>query len=115
MIRAKVNGNNLTIREWDGKDFLARDDGRFDLVFVDGPRAIANGGPGRQAAIQAAAACADNIIIHDARRDEEARWQNQYLKGEFALKKRSGYHQICCHYWQRREVTNEHEDTLSES
>jgi len=113
IIQAKVNGNNLTIREWDGKDFLARDDGRFDLVFVDGPKGVINGGPGRGEAIRAAAMCADRIILHDARRDEEARLQEKYLKGAFSLKKRSGFHQTCCHYWQRREVTNEHEDSLS--
>jgi len=106
-IRAKANGN-LTIWEWDGKDFLAGDIDHFDLVFVDGPRGIVNEGPGREEAVRVAAACSDRIILHDARREEETRWQDKYLKGIFRLKKRSGYHQTCCHYWERREGSDEH-------
>jgi len=107
-IQAKANGNNLTIREWDGEDFDLPDNESFDLAFIDGPRSVTGGGPGREESLRAAMALSDNIILHDARRDEEARLQDKYLKGRFALKKRSGYHQICCHYWERREDPDEH-------
>jgi len=107
VIRAKAKGN-LIIREWDGKNFLMRNVDHFDLVFIDGPKGIINGGPGREEAVRAAVACSDRIILHDARREEETRWQDKYLKGIFKLKKRSGYHQACCQYWERREESDEH-------
>ena len=107
VIRAKAKGN-LTIREWDGKNFLMKNASHFDLVFIDGPKGIVNGGPGREEAVRAAVACSDRIILHDARREEETRWQDKYLKGIFKLKKRSGYHQACCQYWERREGSDEH-------
>ena len=98
----KKAGPRLKIRTWDGSDFLLPGNGRFDLAFVDGPPGERNGGPGRAEAMRAASALCDHIIVHDARREEEARLQEQYLKGEFRLVRRSGYHEACCHYWVRR-------------
>jgi len=93
--------NHLAVKMWDGRDFLIRDLGKYDLAFVDGPTAQAHGGPGRKEAVRAAAALCDYIIVHDARREEETRWQEKYLNGTFRLARRSGYHQACCHWWVR--------------
>ena len=95
--------DSLEIRPWDGremKDAL----GKFDLAFVDGPKGKANGGPGRGASIRIASEASDRVIIHDAGREDEARWQKKYLQGEdrFRLVARSASHRTRCHYWRRR-------------
>jgi len=100
-IRAQANSNALTIHEWNGTDFLLRNDDHFDLVFIDGPKVNGGSGPGRQEAFRAASLLSDRIIAHDANREQETAWQNTYLAPQFALKKRSGYHQTACHYWER--------------
>ena len=97
----RVNGNQLSIRIWDGvkpKSVL----GRFDLAFVDGPVGVVNGGPGREHSIRLAAEHADRVIVHDAGRREETHWQNQILRPHFKLVGSSGQHHSRCHYWERR-------------
>lgn len=99
--KKKTEKNNLQIRIWDGANIKQKLEG-FDLVFVDGPTGKAAGGIGRQFSIKVASEASDHIILHDAGRDDEELWQQQILKKKrFHLEKRSGYHQIRCHYWKK--------------
>jgi hypothetical protein len=91
----------ISILQWNGVEDIHHD-ARFDLIFLDGPPNTTIGGPGRTAAFKAAAGMSDYIIVHDANRYEEAQLQQEYLQPFFALKRRSGYHQIACHFWERR-------------
>jgi len=100
-LREQINSNKLTLIKWDGKNKPRQIQKKYDLAFVDGPVGIVNGGMGRQHSIRIASKYADRIIIHDAGRTEETRWQNKYLRNRFKLKKRSGWHQSRCHYWER--------------
>lgn len=95
--------NKLKIRIWDGINLNGKlgKERRFDLAFVDGPRGQNGGGIGRQHSMRIASEHADKIIVHDARREDEWSAQEKYLKGKFKLKKINGYHQVCCHYWER--------------
>lgn len=90
------NLKNIEIRMWDGKDI--EELGSFDLAFVDGPAGRIHGGRGRENSIRLASENVDNIIIHDAERDEEKRWQDKYLKGKFTLAGFAGM----CRWWQRK-------------
>lgn len=100
--------NNLTIKLWDGisypeelKSFI---DGfsDFDLCFVDGPKERRKGGVGRDKSIEIASKICDNIIVHDAGRDEEWQFQRKHFYGIFRLERKSGNHITRCHYWKRR-------------
>jgi len=93
----------VIVREWDGIQFTDMElPEPFDIVFIDGPPSKEGGGPGREMALFLAALMGDHIIVHDARREEETALQERYLRPEFKLVRRSGYHQACCQYWQRR-------------
>ncbi|KKN70967.1 hypothetical protein LCGC14_0425690 [marine sediment metagenome] len=100
--------NDLEIRLWDGinaPELLEGDNWhaeKFDLVFVDGPKERQKGGIGRDAAMRIASQVSDNIIVHDAGRDEEWIHQRKHLRGIFKLEKKSGSHITRCHYWKRR-------------
>jgi hypothetical protein len=100
--------NDLEIRLWDGinaPELLEGDNWhatKFDLVFVDGPKERQKGGIGRDEAMRIAAQVSDNIIVHDAGRDEEWIHQRKYLRSIFKLERKSGSHITRCHYWKRR-------------
>jgi len=96
----KLRGNKLKIRNWDGKAIKGKL-GQYDMAFVDGPKGTQAGGMGREASIQYASKHSDTVIVHDARREDEWRLQMTYLKPDFKLSKVSGYHQTCCHLWER--------------
>lgn len=104
-IESKINGNYLTIRNWDGQ-YLQGHLGKYDLAFIDGPLGLSSGGMGRKHSIRIASEHADKIIVHDAGRQDEVKWQNKYLRGKFKLKSRSGWHHNRCHYWEIREKNN---------
>ena len=91
------NVKNTEIRIWDGKD-IEEDLSDYDLAFVDGPMGKIHGGLGREHSIRLASENVDNIIIHDAERDEEKRWQEKYLKDKFELVVFAGM----CRYWRRK-------------
>ena len=92
--------DNLTLKHWDGHGCNITK--RFDLCFVDGPSGEDKGGAGREGSIRIASEVTDRIIIHDAGRTDEQRWQNKFLRGKFRLAKRNGWHVQRCHYWVRR-------------
>ncbi len=114
LIESKMTDqNDLEIRLWDGVTeppaiTLCSDSdncttcGEFDLVFVDGPKERQKGGIGRDAAMRIASRVSDNIIVHDAGRDEEWIHQRKYLRSIFKLERKSGSHITRCHYWKRR-------------
>ena len=99
----RINGNRLNLQHWNGVDI--DDVEEYDLAFVDGPLGKINGGPGRQHSIRLASMLAKRVIVHDAGRRDETRWQEKYLKGNFRLAKRNGYHQQRCQYWVKRDAT----------
>ncbi len=91
---------------WDGE--VKPDSGRvrekYDLVFVNGPRsAVSNEQTGRRVSIEIATQHSDRIIIHDAGKMHETMLQEKYLKKDFFLTARNGWHQTRCQYWKRRE------------
>jgi len=114
-IEAKIlNKNNLKIKLWDGKTIKEGIERNFDLVFVDGPKEKLKGGIGRDTAIKIASQVSDNIIIHDAGRNEEEQFQRRYLRGIFKLIRKSGNHITRCHYWVRRSKPVTLEDLIKE-
>jgi len=99
----RTNKNNLHIELWDGINFpeeLRTE--KYDLCFVDGPKEKLKGGAGRNVSIKIASQVSDYVIVHDAGRDEETKYQRAYLRGVFKLVRKSGNHLTRCHYWIRR-------------
>jgi len=117
LIESKITPrNNLTIKLWDGQcinnDMQCEDsidmslshnaEKPFDLVLVDGPKGISDGGVGRNLAMNIASKVSNRVIVHDAGRIEEQKFQRDYLRGIFKLTSKSGDHMNRCHYWERR-------------
>lgn len=72
------------IRLWDGISFIDDcKDQKFDLAFVDGPRADGAKLFGRQHSIEVASKLADIVVVHDASRPGEMLWQDTYLKENY--------------------------------
>jgi ADP-heptose:LPS heptosyltransferase len=90
------------IKHWDGKtvpletlsDYKYPD--KYDFAFVDGPV----GGENREWSTKYASEHADLIIVHDAGRVAEKKWQAKYLEEDFQLIAKGGHR---CHLWQRKE------------
>lgn len=92
-IKQKAN-EKLDIRCWDGK--IVREDlPRFDLAFVDGPA----GGENREFSTRVASEKTDIVIVHDAGREPERRWQEKYLENDFEMISKGGHR---CHLWKRK-------------
>ena len=108
LIESKITDqNDLEVRLWDGATLPSLLIGqtsceKFDLVFVDGPKDTQKGGVGRSTAVHIASQVSDNIIVHDAGRQEEWACQRKHLRGIFRLERKSGSHITRCHYWRRR-------------
>jgi GT2 family glycosyltransferase len=104
--------NNLTVKLWDGVNFprdLIKVDAKqgvktpkFDLCFVDGPKEIRKGGAGRNMSIHIASKLSDHVIVHDAGRPDEEKFQRAHLRSVFKLERKSGNHMTRCNYWKRR-------------
>jgi hypothetical protein len=94
--------NMLSMVKWDGKSLPKGIKPIYDLAFVDGPPGKGVGGPGREHSMKYASKHAKRVIVHDAGRVDEMRWQNKYLKPDFKLMKRSGWHLQRCNYWVKR-------------
>lgn len=89
----------VEVRKWNGKEIAPSHDKYMrDLAFVDGPKGIELGGPGRENSIRIAASCSDKVIIHDANREDEKRWQAEYLSKDFEVISEGGL----CRYWLRK-------------
>lgn len=83
------------IRLWDGITLPEKPPlPKFDMAFVDGPA----GGKSRENSTQLASQLSDLIIIHDASRPNEMKWQDKYLKGKFFGPGGGGRR---CHIWAR--------------
>jgi hypothetical protein len=109
-VHEKIDGNDLILREWDGKNFITTwKEGPYDLAFVDGPPGENTGDIGRDASIKAASQLCDHILIHDAGRRAEQHHIRTHLRGKFRRVKWNGDHVTRCEYWVRREkkITNE--------
>ena len=87
--------------QWDGRKIdIDLDDfkkEKFDFVFVDGPA----GGQNREFSTMYASKLADLIVIHDAGRQWERKWQDKYLAKDFELVARGGHR---CHFWAKKEI-----------
>jgi ADP-heptose:LPS heptosyltransferase len=87
------------IRKWDGTTVPMReyDIPYFDLAFVDGPA----GGENREWSVKYASEFADRVIVHDAGRVPERKWQTKYLEEKFEMVSKGGHR---CHYWKRKKL-----------
>jgi ADP-heptose:LPS heptosyltransferase len=65
---------------------------RFDFAFVDGPA----GGQNREWSTKAAAELADVVIVHDAGREWERKWQTKYLEAGFEGPGKGGSERSSC-------------------
>ena len=81
------------IRLWDGKqipdDQLLE---KYDMVFVDGPA----GGSNREFSTKIASEKSNVIVVHDAGREYERKWQTKYLQSTFSGPGKGGHR---CHLW----------------
>jgi len=99
-IKDMATGNNHFF-QWDGKkldvDLKEFKDMKFDLAFVDGPA----GGGNREFSTMYGSKMADLVIVHDAGRVWERKWQAKYLEPEFELVSKGGHR---CHFWAKKEI-----------
>jgi ADP-heptose:LPS heptosyltransferase len=91
----KIKGINqkCDIRKWDGKALDLKD--LFDLAFVDAP----SGGVNREISTKIASELADIVIIHDANREYEKKWQEKYIKDNFNGPTKGGHR---CSLWLKK-------------
>jgi len=90
------NTGNIDLRQWDGKS-ITEELEDFDLCFVDGPA----GGGSREFSTKIASEKAKVVIIHDANRPAERKWQEMYLKDKFTLLAKGGHR---CHLWAKKDL-----------
>jgi len=96
--RQKYANLNLNIRQWDGKTSTNVDLKRtYDLGFVDGPA----GGKNRNISTKIASELCKIVIVHDAGREWETKWQEKYLVPTFTHVKNGGHR---CKLWVKKEV-----------
>ena len=96
-----VDPKKHLIKHWDGvtvpldtfSDYKYPD--KYDFIFVDGPV----GGETREWSIKYASEHSDLVIVHDAGRTAEKKWQEKYLALEFQLIAKGGHR---CSLWERR-------------
>lgn len=89
-----------TFYTWDAtKEFVAPSvlPKKFDLAFVDGPA----GGQNREWSTKAAAELADIVIVHDAGREWERKWQDKYIAQEYEGPGKGGHR---CHLWIKKDL-----------
>lgn len=94
--------DEIEVRSWNGKT-INEELGKFDMVFVDGP----SGGGNRAISTKIASESADIVIVHDAGRPAEQKWQEEYLKDKFVHKKNGGHR---CAFWVRDNTPRHHLD-----
>lgn len=95
---AKNIPESVKLLEWNGKDVLNLND-EWEFIFVDGP----GGGQNREHSIKYASEHSDLVIIHDANRSFEIKYQEQYLATNFDLIMKGGTR---CHVWKIKEKVN---------
>ena len=102
-IKEKADENKHTFYSYDPtKEFVPPSvlPKRFDFAFVDGPA----GGQNREWTTKAAAELADVVIVHDAGREWERKWQSKYLEAGFEGPGKGGHR---CHLWVRKELDDQ--------
>jgi hypothetical protein len=105
-IKSKIpNGRDINLNVWNGSGLDIEK--QYDLVFINGPNGAPKEGEGKELAIQAAMEHSDRIIMRNAGRIYEAMLQDQFLRPDFSLISRNGWHQGKCHYWKRKENAQE--------
>lgn len=92
--KIKDINEDCDIRQWDGLIFKGKFEKPFDLAFVDGPA----GGENREESIKTASKLAKIVIIHDAGRVPERKWQDKYLKDKFHFESKGGHR---CYLWRK--------------
>jgi ADP-heptose:LPS heptosyltransferase len=103
--KIKEINKDCDIRKWNGFVFRDSFEKPFDLAFVDGPA----GGENREESIKTASKLAKSVIIHDAGRAPERKWQDKYLKDKFYLEAKGGHR---CHLW--RKIVETKKDDICE-
>lgn len=97
----KLN-HKADIRLWDGVNLEANVfEEKFDLAFVDGPRAYGSKIFGRQKSIELASKLADIVVVHDASRPGEMLWQDTYLKENYDFLGKGGKWEYT-HLWVKK-------------
>jgi len=91
--KIKAFNPKADVRLWDGKNF-PDPISKYDMVFVDGPA----GGINREVSTKIASESSDIVIIHDAGREYERKWQEKYIKPTFRTLIKGGHR---CHLWLR--------------
>ena len=97
----------VNLYAWDGE--VKPDSGRvkkkYDLVFIDGPKSASMATQtGRRVAVEIAVEHSDRIILHDAGKMHETMLQEKYLKKDYWLIVRNGWHQTHCNYWKSKKL-----------
>jgi len=92
--KLKRENKDYNISLWNGKA-IKEELPMFDMAFVDGP----SGAQNREWSTKIASEHADIIIVHDAGRENERRWQFRHIKSGFNLVARGGNR---CHLWVRK-------------
>jgi|GEM_PF-1481691 len=96
--KIKAINPKCEIRQWDGKNMSSKGIDKFDLCFVDGPA----GGQNRELSTEIASIQSELIVVHDAGREWEKKWQDKYLKDKFDLAEKGGHR---CHFWKKTTST----------
>ena len=104
-IKAKVSNGNVKFYIWNGQNLPEIEWKRYDLAFVDGPVGRYMNGPGREMSMKIASKYADRIIVHDAGREDEKRFQERILSNKFQFISQSDEHWSRCNYWEKRPCT----------
>jgi len=81
----QLANSNVEFRTWDGKE-VKETLPQFDLVFVDGPP----GGKNREFSTKIASQFGDVVLVHDAGREFERKWQDKYLKPKYDMVSKGG-------------------------
>lgn len=96
IMRRKIeSGMDVDLILWDNKDELIERFSEFDLAFVDGPY----GGESRELATKISSMRANHVIVHDAGRQTEKKWQDAHLREGFVLAVKGGTR---CALWVRK-------------
>lgn len=94
----KIKGlkSECDLRLWDGIRFRLDNIKSYEMTFVDGP----SGGINREFSTKAASDLSDFVIVHDAGREWEKKWQERYLVPRFDGPIKGGHR---CHLWIRKD------------
>jgi len=82
------------LNHWNGQ-VIPAELPKFDFALVDGPP----GGKAREHSTKIASEHAELVIIHDAGREWERKWQDKYLKDKFDGPIKGGHR---CHLWVKK-------------